>query len=127
MPAWRVSGNDFVHRCGVPTKSLLPKNQIWNGGALPFGRANSCRGWEPGSQDISLSKSSLASSGGPVAEVGELGHGKKLLHVVEAWLREERDTQRLEALQDPAAKQRRPGAVAASKPVMPSKHMAFFR
>lgn len=51
----------------------------------------------------------------------------KLLHIVEAWLHEEKERQRQKEAQDPQAKSNRAGAVAVKNTVMPSKHMAFFR
>lgn len=60
--------------------------------------------------------------GGAVAEVAEAADaaagGRKLLHVVEAWLREEKVNRRARG---PAEVQKR------KTPMMPSKHMAFYR
>ena len=57
----------------------------------------------------------------------ELSEGKKLLRIVERWLRDERDKQRQEDMANPDAKLHRAGAISQKKPMMPSKHMAFFR
>ena len=65
--------------------------------------------------------------GGPISGVPELHEGKKLLRIVEAWLRDERDRQRAEENANPQAKLDRAGAVSRVTPIMPSKHMAFFR
>ena len=69
-------------------------------------------------------------TGGLSKEIGDLMEGKKLLRVVERWLRDERERQKQEELENPGAKLRRAGAVKIAKqsePIMPSKHMAFFR
>ncbi|KAK9803153.1 hypothetical protein WJX72_004123 [[Myrmecia] bisecta] len=68
-----------------------------------------------------VSQGKLA-KGGPVQSYPELHQGK-LLHVVERWLRSEREEQRQ------AAKKGTAKAAAAPKasPYMPNKHMAFFR
>lgn len=67
--------------------------------------------------------------GGPVSGIPELQSGKKLLHVVEAWLRQEKAQRR--ARQKEAAATAAAGQVTAppkrTTPFMPSKHMAFFR
>ena len=57
--------------------------------------------------------------GGEVGGVGELQQGRKLLHVVEEWLRDEKQ----------GRKSRGGGDVAKKRvtPYMPSKHMAFYR
>lgn len=65
--------------------------------------------------------------GGTVAEVPELNEGKKLLRVVETWLRDERDALQRALNADPQAKSLRAGAATKSGPFMPSKHMAFYR
>lgn len=60
--------------------------------------------------------------GGPVAEsLPGLGPGRKLLHVVEGWLREERDARRARGAGEAAAPEARPAA-----PYMPSKHMSYY-
>ncbi len=64
--------------------------------------------------------------GGPVESIPEMqaaAAGKKLLHIVEGWLREEKRKRREAAAAagpQQAQQQRR-------SPLMPSKHMAFFR
>lgn len=68
-----------------------------------------------------------SNAGGEAAGIPELQQGKKLLNVVEHWLREDKERQQQEDVRDPSAKLRRPGAVAQTNPIMPSKHMAFFR
>ncbi|KAK9826750.1 hypothetical protein WJX81_004901 [Elliptochloris bilobata] len=67
--------------------------------------------------------------GGPVGDVPELRAGGKLLGVVEAWLRSERERRRAAEVADPNARTRRPGAPLprSSAPAMPTKHMMFFR
>jgi hypothetical protein len=61
--------------------------------------------------------------GGPVASIPEVRGEEKLLHVVERWLRLERDTrQERQAKQLKAAKAAAPAAFSAA-----SRHMAFFR
>ena len=59
----------------------------------------------------------------------ELRRGGKLLSVVEAWLRDERDRRWASEAADPGAKAKRPGAPLppSSAPAMPTKHMMFFR
>ena len=59
----------------------------------------------------------------------ELRAGGKLLCVVEAWLRSERERRRAAEAADPGAKALRPGAPLprSSAPAMPTKHMMFFR
>jgi hypothetical protein len=64
-----------------------------------------------------------AAPGGPVASIPEVRGEEKLLHVVERWLRLERDTrQERQAKQLKAAKAAAPAAFSAA-----SRHMAFFR
>jgi len=63
--------------------------------------------------------------GGLVASVPEMHQGKKLLHVVEAWLRSEKEARRTKK---PAGD----GSCGVEPykrqiPLMPSKHMAFYR
>ena len=53
--------------------------------------------------------------------------GQKLLKIVERWLRDEGDKQRQEDMRNPDAKYHRAGAISTNKPIMPSKHMAFYR
>jgi CCR4-NOT complex subunit CAF16 len=55
--------------------------------------------------------------GGSVEEIKELQSDKKLLHIVEAWLREEKKNRKIRDTQ----------TVKSQTPAMPSKHMAFFR
>ncbi|EFN51694.1 hypothetical protein CHLNCDRAFT_139944 [Chlorella variabilis] len=64
--------------------------------------------------------------GGPVSGIPELHTGSKLLHVVEGWLRQEKAERRRRqaAAGEQAAA---PVAPRISHPLMPSKHMAFFR
>lgn len=52
-------------------------------------------------------------------------NGRKLLHVVEAWLREEKRKRREAAASGAAAQQA--AQQRRREPLMPSKHMAFFR
>jgi hypothetical protein len=68
-------------------------------------------------------------TGAPVQEVAELQEGKKLLKVVEGWLRAERAAIREREAADPSAKLRRPGwpLPKTTAPLMPSKHMMFYR
>jgi len=72
----------------------------------------------------------LLGAGGPRSLLPELNEpGKKLLHVVEAWLRKERD-ERQAAEAAAGAKPADSGAasvVPTRTPHMPSKHLAFFR
>lgn len=70
-----------------------------------------------------------SASGAPAAEVPELQQGKKLLKVVEGWLRAERAAAKELEAADPSAQQRRPGAPLpqSSGPLMPTKHMMFFK
>jgi len=66
--------------------------------------------------------------GGPAGEIDELQSGTKLLHVVEAWLRVEKDTRLKKAeAQAEGAKEAGGGAIKPTAPFMPSKHMAFYR
>lgn len=65
-------------------------------------------------------------TGGPVMSIPALHEGRKLLHVVEKWLRAEKESRRKKAAE---------GGKAATEaqvqkrqmPLMPSKHLAFFR
>lgn len=60
-----------------------------------------------------------------MASVPELHQGRKVLNVVEGWLREEKRERRRKAAEAAAS-----GAAPAPKrqgPFMPSKHMAHFR
>jgi hypothetical protein len=61
--------------------------------------------------------------------VPELHGGRKLLRVVEHWLRGERTAMRALQASDPAAaKAARPGAPLPQRtPLMPTKHMMFYR
>lgn len=62
-------------------------------------------------------------TGGPAASIVELNQGRKLLHVVEVWLRAEKEKRR-------QAEKENGGKTVAPKrqiPLMPSKHMAFYR
>ncbi|KAG7667978.1 putative ABC transporter I family member 21 [Nannochloris sp. 'desiccata'] len=61
--------------------------------------------------------------GGSVSEISELHEGNKLLHVVEKWLRQEKVTRK-------EREKLNGGFTAELKrkiPIMPSKHMAFYR
>lgn len=71
----------------------------------------------------------LPCAGGSVSDVPELRAGGKLLCVVEAWLRSERERRRAAEAADPRARALRPGALLPrnSAPAMPTKHMMFFR
>lgn len=60
-----------------------------------------------------------------MAELPEL-HGGKLLHRVEAWLRNERTVRKEAEAADPTARSRRPG-LQRPAPEFSSRHMAFFR
>jgi hypothetical protein len=66
-----------------------------------------------------------------VSGIPELGEGTKLLHVVEGWLRHEKDERRRRVREAAAGEQAAAAAAAvqprASHPYMPSKHMAFYR
>lgn len=64
-----------------------------------------------------------------MASVPELHEGKKLLHVVERWLRAEKEGRQARAKEDAAA-----GAAAGrgaqqrrQQPFFPSKQMAYYR
>ena len=64
------------------------------------------------------------------SEVEELQGGRrKLLRVVEAWLRTELEASRAAEAADPSARAARPGAQLPPQkaPLMPTKHMMFFR
>ena len=63
------------------------------------------------------------------SEVEELRGVRKLLRVVEKWLRTELTESRAAEAADPARRAARPGAAlpAAKAPLMPTKHMMFFR
>jgi CCR4-NOT complex subunit CAF16 len=61
--------------------------------------------------------------GGPVAEVPDLQSGRKLLHTVEGWLREEMVGRRARE----AAAKAAPVVVKRKEPVFPSRHMAYCR
>jgi CCR4-NOT complex subunit CAF16 len=63
-----------------------------------------------------------------------MGPGRKLLHVVEEWLRKERDERRAKAAKAAAAaascgaeQQQQATVVPSRTPLMPNKHLAFFR
>lgn len=61
-------------------------------------------------------------TGGSVESIPEVATGKRLLFVIEGWLREEK-TRRGSATHPPPEE----NAVRRKAPLMPSKHMAFFR
>ena len=68
------------------------------------------------------------SAGGQASEVPELQQGKKLLRVVEKWLRSDLEISRQEEAADPSLRARKPGAaIPRTTPLMPTKHMMFFR
>jgi CCR4-NOT complex subunit CAF16 len=65
-------------------------------------------------------------TGGPVEGISELHKGHKLLHVIERWLRAEKERRRVAGKGDGGDS----AAAAQAKrkiPLMPSKHMAFYR
>lgn len=73
-------------------------------------------------------------TGGPAESIGELAKaqssGEKLLHVVEVWLQGELEARRAankvkEALMGPVSHDAT--IVPNRTPLMPSKHLAFFR
>lgn len=72
-------------------------------------------------------------SGGPASILPPLQPGQKLLHIVEGWLRQERDArvqkQQQEAAARAASGQQQPSTsvVPSRTPMMPNKHLAFFR
>jgi energy-coupling factor transporter ATP-binding protein EcfA2 len=70
-------------------------------------------------------------AGGPRSILPQMGPGKKLLHVVEEWLRKERDARRAKTAAAAAscgAEQQQLAPVVPSRtPLMPNKHLAFFR
>ena len=67
-------------------------------------------------------------AGAPASEVPELHQGNKLLKVVEKWLRSDLETSKKEEAADPALRAKRPGAaIPQTAPLMPTKHMMFFR
>lgn len=66
-------------------------------------------------------------SGGAVTDISGLTKGRKLLKVVENWLRNERAVQRKQLEANPQAKSCRAGAKSSIGPIMPSKHLAFYR
>lgn len=71
-----------------------------------------------------------ACTGGPRSILPQLQLGQKLLHVVEEWLRQERDGRReRQATQTAnALAVEQPASVVPSRtPIMPNKHLAFFR
>ena len=58
----------------------------------------------------------------------ELQQSRKLLRVVEKWLRADLVTSRQQEAADPSLRAKRPGAVIPrTTPLMPTKHMMFFR
>lgn len=61
-----------------------------------------------------------------MSELPELQGGGKLLHRVEAWLRDERSRRKAAEAADPSARSRRPG-LPRPAPEFSSRHMAFFR
>lgn len=73
----------------------------------------------------SLRLPALVRTGGPVVAIPELQQGSKLLHVVERWLRVEKQERLRRAREQPTAEQA--AAPKPKHPLMPSKHMAFFR
>lgn len=76
---------------------------------------------------------SLSLSGGPRSILPPLQPGQKLLHVVEGWLRKERDTREQKQQEQAAARaasgqqQEQTPVVPTRTPMMPNKHLAFFR
>lgn len=74
----------------------------------------------------------LLAAGGPRSILPALQPGQKLLHVVEGWLRQEREgrsrrqQQEAEAAGSVAGQSQTP-VVPSRTPLMPNKHLAFFR
>jgi CCR4-NOT complex subunit CAF16 len=67
-------------------------------------------------------------AGGLTSEVPELQQGRKLLRVVERWLRSDLEISRQQEAADPSLRAKRPGAlIPRTTPLMPTKHMMFFR
>lgn len=62
-----------------------------------------------------------------MTDIEKLTGGKKLLRVVESWLRDDRDRQRQRMQEIPSEQSCRAGAKQKTGPEMPSKHLAFFR
>lgn len=74
----------------------------------------------------------LCHAGGPRSILPELKPGQKLLHIVEEWLRRERDARRSKAAAGGGGTggqlAETPASVVPSRtPMMPNKHLAFFR
>lgn len=69
--------------------------------------------------------------GGPRCVLPELQPGQKLMHCVEAWLRRERDERRAKAAAAAVAvcrsEEQLAPVVPSRTPLMPNKHLAFFR
>ena len=83
-----------------------------------------------GNHNVTPSHGVGCGPGCKASEVEELQGGRrKLLRVVEAWLRAELEASRATEAADPAAKALRPGAQLPPHraPLMPTKHMMFFR
>ena len=76
-------------------------------------------GMEKWATHIAYLENGKMTRGGPASSIKELQSGTKLLHVVEAWLRAEKENR-----QEAARKEAPPKRTA---PLMPSKHMAFYR
>lgn len=71
-------------------------------------------------------------AGGPRSILPALQPGQKLLHVVEGWLRQEREGRSQRQQQEAAAAgsvagQSQTPVVPSRTPLMPNKHLAFFR
>lgn len=72
-------------------------------------------------------------SGGPRSILPALQPGQKLLHLVEGWLRQERDGRSQRQQQEAAARaasgqpQQQTSVMPSRTPMMPNKHLAFFR
>ena len=70
----------------------------------------------------------LGATAGPRSMLSGLQPGKKLLHLVEEWLRQEKDQRQEAAAAAGGQPDSSQTAVAPNRtPIMPSKHLAFFR
>ncbi|CAL8468267.1 g7807 [Coccomyxa elongata] len=108
--------NFFVEECEVRGATIIYATHIFDG-------------LERWITHLAYVSDGRLEKGAPVGEVAELQTGRKLLRVVEDWLRAELAASRAREAADPAARAARPGAKLPKQagPLMGSKHMMFFR
>lgn len=102
--------NFFVQECEERGATIIYATHIFDG-------------MEKWPTHIAYVENGCMVTGGPVKNVPELNvEGKKLLHVVEKWLRKEKENRKMNGTKGVEEEQQK-----RTIPLMPSKHMAFYR